>query len=250
MKKRKKGNVILMFLMWMIIILFFAGILINMTMLFETFNREVSAIEEAAKVRAQAVDTPLKEFNGTVEVMHPYYGYEDNVDHEDVSEKYSDGGSSGHLRPFDPSEDLYQRAVQNADTDAKEAALMQLHLTTGNNISGEPLVPLTADDICFDIQPLPDTAGVVHFSCQTPNGHDIAGDVFVSGKNDVSYIAPDPKDNIIVQNVVFAGAAMPFNLFIWGPLADIGMDLGGVNEVYSVAYPQVNKCTPGGKVVC
>lgn len=250
---RKKGNVILMSLMSMIIIVVLAGVFINLFIVYETLNRGISVVEEAARVRAQAIDVPLKEYKGFIEVIHPNYGYmdHDNVDHELVDQEFKKTGAAGHMKPQNPTSELYQNASYAADEAAKEAALRLLDETVGVNAENNPLIVMTKDDFCFDIQPLPAVSQDVTFSCKTQNGASIKNTVYISSIEENSYQNMEkPEDSISVRNVVFVGASFKYNYFIYGALVDLGWNVGAVKETYAIAYPQVNKCTPIGANQC
>lgn len=252
-KARKKGNVILMSLMSMIIIVVLAGVFINLFMVYETVNRGIAVTEEAARVRAQAIDLPLKEYSGIIEVMHPNYGYmeRDNVDHQGIEDKYKVSGAAGHMKPQNPTSDIYQNAVYAADAAAKEAALRMLKQTVGVNAEGTPLIQMTEDDICFDIEPLPEVGQTISFSCTTKNGATISKEIYVSSVETNSYVNKDnPDESISVHNVVFTGVQFRYDYFIYGSLVDLGLNIGATKETYAVAYPQVNKCTPTSAGQC
>lgn len=246
-RARRKGDIILMSLMTMIMIVILAGAFINIFMTYETLNRGIAVVEEAARVRAQAIDVPLKEFSGYIEILHPNYGYleRDNVDHNTIDEDFKKAGAAGHTKPQNPASDVYQSAATAADEAAKEAALRLLSQTAGTNAEGSPLISMTKDDFCFDIEPLPIASQMITFTCQTGNGDTVTRDIFVSSLDTNTYTsAVNPSEKIMVRNVVFVGAVFKYEYLIYGSLVNLGWNIGAKKETYAVAYPQINKCTP------
>ena len=87
MKKRKKGGVAIIggTLLLILALSMLAFIFINIFMVYESLNRAVDAVEEGGRLRAQAIDMPLKESYGLVESFHKYGGtYKDNIASHDL----------------------------------------------------------------------------------------------------------------------------------------------------------------------
>ena len=218
-------------------------------------------------MRAQAVDMYLKENSGIIEAYHDRtdspgnygaVGFPD-IDHE------SHLSVIGHVTPYLPNNEYYQKAKEAADEDAKEAILSildhSLNTTTAGN---EILTNFDKGNICIQVKPLPyeSTDGVtIDFSCETPKGKIVqAKNVRVTpvkgskgkyneGLNRQMIFDPDASiegDELIheVVNVVFIGVAYEHRHFLEGLFPQMGSNIQnyGVKNGWAIAYPQIDKC--------
>lgn len=273
MKQRKKGNIILLGLALLIAFLVLFGIYLNVSMSWESYNRVQTAIEEGAKVRAQAVDMYLKEISGVIEAYHepnaPSGAY-GTGQHPDI-DHHSYLTAVGHVTPYLPNNEHYQAARRKADTEAKQAILDILNYSLQNTNNGSDiLMNFSTRDICIQVKPLPKNAtdGVfIDFSCTTENGDTVEANnirvtpvmgskgPFQEGMNRQMIFDPDPTvtgDELIheVVNVVFVGASYEHRHFIEtlfplmnrGADADDQIDNVGRKNGWAIAYPQIDKC--------
>lgn len=271
MKPRKKGNILLFGLAIIIIFLTLFGIYLNVSMSWESYNRVQTAIEEGAKVRAQAVDIFLKENSGIIEAYHEAEGYGSDQ-HPDIDHA-SHLTTLGHVSPYLPSNEFYQVARDRADIEAKQAILDILKYSLQNTNNGsEILTGFTTSDICIQIKPLPETKAngeFIDFSCTTESGTTIEAkhvrvtpvkgtkEPYQTGMNRQMIFDPTPEDvksgdELIheVVNVVFVGASYEHKHFIetlfplmnrWGK-TDSEIDNVGRKNGWAIAYPQIDKC--------
>lgn len=259
MKKKKKGAIALYSLFIIIALLVLSGIMVNVMQGMQMATRMNQAAEEGAKVRAQAIDILLKEQAGIIEVYHESMGYTDTVEHS----KHAD--VSGHESPELPNSANYQKARKTADDYARDAVLDYVNSAIKKEVKGKnQIVNVTANDICFDIQPLPDgslyeefdptTAPKAElektykmdFSCTTPNGDTVkAYDVKVSGvkKNTVKVGEKNGKiQTVKVANVVFTGIKFEYTYYISDLMKNFDAATTSEGEVWAIAYPQTDKC--------
>ena len=200
-----------------------------------------NAAEEAARVRAQAVDTYLKEATGYVEVFHPDgLEYSDNINHlEFINVK-------GHHALKTPSQ--YQTIRHQADTAAKEAAIETLKGQIGLSLKGEKLVTeLKEENICIKVFPLPTSdAETKTLSCDTALGPVTAQNVRVSPIKDNTYTVTldtdGSKQEVKVVNAVFVGIKYEHHYQVEALFEEAGVDPSTILSAFSIAYPQVDKC--------
>jgi len=248
-KTRKKGAAIIILSLGLLIgTILLAASFIDISIQFETINRIMSATEETARVRAQAVDIALKEQEGIVEVFHEEYGIgtTDNVDHNNIATK------DGHHSIYRPSDTEYKEKVRFANKYARKAGLEILKSGLGNNVNNSnKLVEADPSDasvfgdgqyLCIDVKPIPDKAGeVIHFSCTAYlNGtpHNFKYDYKVSDTEIFKY------DKLKVKNAVYVGAVIDYHLFIMDGLEKMGFKEQIPTFTHQeVAFPQVDVCT-------
>lgn len=266
---RKKGNIILFGLAFIIGFLVLIGIYLNVNMSWETYNRVQTAVEEGAKVRAQAVDMFLKENSGIIEAYHERnfpggtygMGGHPDIDHN------AHLTVSGHVTPYLPNNEHYQATRMAADQDAKEAILGILNYSLTSTTAGnEILMNFDEGNICIQIKPLPrkTTDGVlIDFSCTTPKGDTIdvknvrvtpvEGNkgIYKEGMNRQMIFDPTPEsensgDELIheVVNVVFIGVSYEHRNFLENLFPQIRDDIKniGTKQGWAIAYPQIDKC--------
>lgn len=259
MKKKKKGAIALYALFIIIGLLVFASIMVNVTQGMQMVTRMNQAAEEGAKVRAQAVDTLLKEQEGIIEVLHGSIDYNDNVKHADHTDV------AGHKNPSLPQNSEYQESKKKADEVARKSTIDFIKNSIYNDIKQKKqMVQVSEKDICFDFKPLPDDSLYqefdpekadpkelkktykIDFSCTTPNGDTIkAKNVKVSGVkgNTVKISDKNGKiETIKSANVVFVGIKFKYSYFINQTIENFGLSSTSEGEVWAVAYPQADKC--------
>lgn len=256
MQTRKKGNVIYFGLAFMILCLTLAGLFLTFSTSWEVFNRVQVAIEEGAKVRAQAVDITLKESVGIIEAFHETPSIYDPTGSQDVDHnEYSNIG--GHSISLKPESSTYQAARFRADEGTKEAIIAILNQSLGNNSAGNALLEgYSKDNICIQVKPLPATASdgrFMDFNCKTALGETVeAKNVRVtpvdSDLNTKTIFDPDNKPNTEdeyvtkVVNVVFVGTSYEHNFFLEGFLSNMGKDYKTNKTSWAIAYPQLDSC--------
>lgn len=241
---RKKGDIILFALGYILLICALAAILINFLYVWETFGRVKNATEEAARIRSQAIDISLKEQTGKVEVLHDVYPYgvTDTIDHDHITT------AAGHRLIRNPNDSQYQAAVDVANDAAIQGAKDYLKSAlTQTNYKKDFLKTV---EFCVDTKPLPDTVtnGMsVTFSCKMPSGNVITETVPVSTVADNTYVVyedPTTGDKITqsVHNVVFVASRFEYRYFISSVLESLHVTSTKTSEVYAIAYPQVDDC--------
>lgn len=266
---RKKGNVILLGLALLIAFLVIVGVYLNANMSWETYNRVQTAIEEGAKVRAQAVDMFLKENSGIIEAYHERnypagtYGMNGHPDIDHAAHL----SVQGHVSPYLPNNEHYQAALLKADQNTKEAVLGILNYSLkGTTAGNDILMNFDKGNICIEVKPLPRTVtdGVMmDFSCTTPKGDTVemknvrvtpvegSKGVYKEGMNRQMIFDPTPGainsgDELIheVVNVVFVGAVFEHRHFLEGLFPQMAGNINniGKKKAASIAYPQVDKC--------
>lgn len=179
LKKRKKGGVAIIggTLLLILALTMLAFIFINIFMVYETLNRAIDAVEEGARIRAQAIDMPLKESYGLVESFHKYGGSsKDNIsltddlivslgnvlkdvnasDYQDRTDFVSIPGHIKITPAYYHSNTQYKQLVDNADEEGKAAIVNYVNYTIGMNANNNRrLLSVHEDNICFDVQPIP-----------------------------------------------------------------------------------------------
>lgn len=256
MQKRKKGNIIYFGLAFMILCLTLAGIFITLSTSWEVFNRVQVAIEEGAKVRAQAVDISLKESSGIIEAFHETPALYDPTGSHDIN--HNDFTNIiGHYNSMKPESSTYQEARARADEGTKEAIISILDQSLRGNSAGNAILEnFTKDNICIQVKPLPTTANkgtYLDFSCTTALGEKIeAKNVRVtpidSDVNTKTIFDPDNAPNsgdeyiTKVVNVVFVATAYEHNYFMEGFLSNMGKDYKANKKSWAIAYPQADSC--------
>lgn len=256
MKKRKEGGMALIGgLLALIVALSMLGFFyLNVMVVYETLNRSVNAVEEGARVRAQAVDIPLKETYGFVESFHRYkYQIHDNLmdgGGETINEFIDVSRNQFETQPghtFLANDFEYDESFNYANKVTKEAIIDYIYDRVGNNAhtggeNEQRMISLEPDNICIDVQPIPrelgrspDTRDRVEFSCDLvmPDGTPNAGQIKtvyhvldrVPVETNERYVTvvkydmdqdgtPDMEREYRVKNVVFVAAAVRYDPFI------------------------------------
>lgn len=271
LKQKKKGNVLLLSLMTMIMLFVLSAVFINIFMTYETMNRILTSSEEIARARAQAIDVPVKEYTGHVEVIHPVhlmdkdgklYDYpEEDVDfHDKIDQDMQKNLLSGHAFPWNPygsnlsgvrdsqMKENYADYVKLADDAAKLAGLTYLENSLGATVDGDMLAEIDEGNICFDIRPLPETSTLVTFRCMTDLGL-VEHTEFVDGKALHTYTIENESgtnrgkyQEVEVKNVVFVGMKFQYKHFLYKGIESLGWFDPPVRTVTSIAYPQLDVC--------
>lgn len=246
---RKKGSVILLMLMVMIMVFVLAAIFINIAVVYGTINQMKRAAEEGARVRAQAIDIPLKEYKGVIEIFHktkddsgndydPSFG--DRAFHNQVKDEFAKTGT-GHYKvnsPYDMTGfNTYEKSIIAAD-DAAKSIVMQMANTLSGSSEGEKMLKVDPENICIDVKPLPESASEITFTCKTRDFGEQKVVQKVSGKQENTY---DNK-KYTVQNVVFVGAVFEYRTLIHNALEPLGWKKPPKTMVKGLAYPQVDSC--------
>jgi len=255
----EKGNFTIFSVFIILGIVVLTSLFLNLGMTFLNINFSKKALDEAVRSRAMAVDVPLKEELGVVEVIHtPHTG--------------SNGLYSASQRPtvdflgnYIPCNGVaicgghvsleYSSAVNYAETFAKNTMIDSVNNYIGNDAKNqEPLIKLTPKNICFDIEPLPKDEDYVEFACplKTNSGkvYTITKKVKVKGYNSPDLINSF-NDNTLtgnntkvrVNNVVFGAAVIEPKSQYKSYLYNLGYSPEKTETfLYSVAYPQIDKC--------
>jgi hypothetical protein len=276
-KKRKKGSAILLGLMTLIMIFVLAAVFINIAISYETLNRVQEAVEEGARVRAQAIDVPLKEYAAIVEAFHNPNNYETNGTsdydmHYQIQKKFYEENVSGHAEPFNPygavvpaawsssnayeMPELYMDSVNASDEAAKKIVQTVLNNSLGTNSYGEKMVNIGPENICIDVKPLPSKTStptipgkpnnVIRFSCETELYGKITEDRVVSYQEDNVVKVYDENNQqygeVQVKNVVYVAVVFEYKHMLYKYLENLGWHNPPVKKLSAVAYPQVDQC--------
>lgn len=244
MFRNEKGAVSIFLMLTMVFLMILGGLLINVMMTVATISHAKTSLREAVEFRAEAVDIPLKEAVGVVEVM--------NYPHT--------GTNTGYTRP---TEDALGRAIPSANSTeyinvvnesilySKVRFIDSMKNFVGKNIFGTDFLPIEMNQICFDVRPLPETRGEVTFSCPIKdyNGNiktveltiEAEGYKTLVNKFEDEYVGED----IVVSNVVFGAAIIKPNSAVIKGIAALGISELSEQIIYSVAYPQIDACYGG-----
>jgi hypothetical protein len=253
-KARKKGSVIILTVMVFSMVVLLFMVMINILMIYSGMHKLKFAGDEAARVRAQAINIPLKEQDAIVELYHyPYfedYGYTKTLTHI-TQEK-------GHIAIRDPGDREYVQAVHFADETAKMAGVDSLNAGIVRSKTNTPIIYTDpyGGDVCIDVKPIPLLAQSIHFSCVTENGNMVQGDYIVEGVDKHTYkrfssnivSTSAMEKDFIVNSVVFVGMTANVNIFIYNMLANLSPGIKTVS-VHSLAYPQVDECTRNNIII-
>ena len=230
-------------------ILILAGIFINVTITYLNINFSKKALEESVRVRALAVDIPLKESEGIVEVIHyPHTGNKMGVTRP--TSMYG-----GIIIPGVESPE-YKDKVDYAERNAR---LSLINSVTGSfNLTGEKIIKMNENNICYDVQPLPKKESEVTFKCalkgQDGKIYTIEANIPVMGYeeginrviDDLQSVKSDTAGQdsreLRVSNVVFGAAMIAPKSFITEGLKSLGLKDQPPTVIYSVAYPQIDEC--------
>lgn len=236
----------------MILILIFALIQIDNDVSRTILTRASDAVEEGARVRATAIDIPLKEQTGLIEVLRSEVGYV--ADPTFVNEERAKILSRGQEEYPDNKKVLatstaeYIDAVVDADEAAKKAIIDYITNSTNVNLSGDQMVDIKPENICIKIKELKQVASYEEdISCNvTVNGTSVTvkkEDVKLKG----SESSVNKKGEVKVANVVFVGLAFEYKTFANDTLQSIfnGEDESnwegpGIVTYAKIAYPQID----------
>lgn len=257
--KNEKGNFTIFTIFIIVGVVAMVGLFLNLTMTFLNINFSKKALDESVRSRAMAVDIPLKEELGVIEVMHTPHTGSDGLYNE------ADRPTVDFLGNAIPCNGIevcggyisteYSDAVTYAETYAKNTMIDSVNHYIGNDASGkQPLVSVTPKNICFDVQPLPKDEDYVEFACplKTNSGktYTVTKKVKVKGYNDAELINNFNDDTLSgnntkvrVNNVVFGAAVIEPMSKYRSYLYRLGyMPDKTETFIYSIAYPQIDKC--------
>lgn len=239
LKKKKKGNMILFSLAVMLFIMCLAALFFNLTMGFEMGARAKKTASEVARVRAQAVDIPLKEQEGIVEVLHPPVGSAYN----DPNDKHPEP-EFGHKKILTPDDASYAEAFHKANKTAEEMGQSLLASQMGKNMSNQDTIK--NPEFCFDFKPLPTTGQKITFECTFKSGNTIKKDLYVSSisENEVVVLTDDKgvERKNTIKNVVFVGMRYEYRYFFDKFFEQFGTPSTREGTAGVLAYPQLDKC--------
>lgn len=238
--KEERGNFTIFTLFIVIGIMAIAAVFMNVAMTHMTINSSKKAMEESVRTRALAVDIPLKEHEGVIEIIHQPYALNPNLSYaRPVTDLF------GNVLPT-PGSVGYKNAVADAEYIAKASLVQTTARLIGNNVDSTPLVDIDFDNICYDVEPLPEDNGYIDFACalKDDNGNTftVKSTQLVKGFNDIQGINHSDQTNIRVTNVVFGAAIIEPKSFIVNALASLGVAKNPRIVLYSVAYPQIDEC--------
>lgn len=276
MRRKKGGLAIIGSGLVLISSLVMLGFLfINMYMVYETLNRAVDATDEGARIRAQAVDIPLKESYGIVEAFHNY-GDQPTIDNialsnwriNDVQYGSRENFPSlpGHIKIQKAGTPEYRAQYEYANAVAKQVVVDYVNTHTGNNANQKrPLLSIAEENICVDVQPIPiegaSRSEIINFSCtlKLPGGGDetVTYSQRIPVETNKRYVTNvryyddasgeyHKAKEYHVKNVVFVAAAyqyQPFVVDLFDRFIDGGYGAPTPKVLTSVAFPQVDECT-------
>lgn len=239
--KKEKG-IVSVFLMFVLVgLMALMGLMINVMLTTATISHAKSALKEAVEFRAEAIDIPLKEEVGIIEVM--------NFPHT--------GTNTGYVRPTRDSlgkvippttSSSYEQVVNESIILSKVRFLDSMKNFVGTNIYGTDMLPIEMDNICFDVRPLPQYDGEITFSCPLKdyegNIKTVEYTVFVRGYEDIvnSFDDEHAGEELYISNAVFGAAIIKPNSIVVRGIAALGARSLGEQVIYSVAYPQIDTC--------
>ncbi len=257
--KNEKGNFTIFSVFIILGIVVIVSLFLNLSMTFLNINFSKKALDEATRTRALAVDIPLKEELGVIEVIH--------TPHTGSKGLYSESErpTIDFLGNYIPCNGLqvcggsvslqYSTAVNYVEAYAKNTMIDSVNHYIGNDAKKqEPLVKITGKNICFDVQPLPADEDYVEFACplKTNSGktYTVTKKVKVKGYNDPELINNFNDDTLTgnntkirVNNVVFGAAVIEPKSMYKSYLYNLGYKPEKTETfIYSIAYPQIDKC--------
>lgn len=246
--KEEKGSFTIFSLFIILGVLAIAAVFMNVSITYMTVNFSKKAMEETVRTRALAVDIPLKEHEGVVEVIHTPYQQNPTLGYVRPSENFL-----GESIPL-PNSGQYVDAANEAEYYAKLTLANSVSKFVGNNIHDKPIVDIDFDNICFDVEPLPENDGYIEFACalKDDNGNTFTARSvqFVKGYNDslaINHFEDTTFDSsaqrtVRVSNVVFGAAIIEPRSFVVNALGTLGVARRPQIALYSIAYPQIDKC--------
>lgn len=261
--KSEEGSVMVFTLLIVMVIAIFFALLIlfvNMRSVIENAER---AVETVAKTRAQALDIPLKEEYGMIEIIeekreylneskYPFLKSDSFFDEQE--EKRSDEPTPGYDQAIlERDNDDYKSAVRTADNVAKQTGIRQLedqfpHLKESDDAEG-PIVA-REDSFCIEVFPLPeedviankdeeDAIQEMNLGCEVTLDNGVTAEIkppnlHINGRDNLlnkPYISEEFEDSVPelenktlqVTNAVFVGFAY--------------------RDVHSIFYQALNKYT-------
>lgn len=255
---RKKGTYTYWTILWLLMYMGLSAIFINVHMTNEVHRRVVLATDEAARERARAIDTFLKEQEGVIEIFHSDTMYDENIQKyalskEQVYVKMVDS----HTPPKKPGTIDYTNSLNKADNVAKVTVVDYLNTVLHKNLNGEDILKnFSSSNICTDVQSLPadtDWNKKRNFSCTTSLGEIDVDDVVLSSVEENTVVIYDKdgvpnngdEQKIHVLNVAFVGVAYEQYYFLSNLLEKMGISPTAINHTWALAYPQVDKCYEG-----
>lgn len=256
--RNEKGNFTVFTLFIIVGIVILAGLFINVSITFLNINFSKKALDEATRSRAMAVDIPLKEEIGVIEVIHsPHTGSKGlykETERPTVDYLGKDIPCNGTQVCGGYVSTEYADAVNYAEIYAKNNMIDSVNNYIGNSVKDQPLVSITPKNICFDVQPLPKDEDYVEFACpiKTNSGktYTVTKKVKVKGYNDPELLNNFNDDTLTgnntkvrVNNVVFGAAVIEPIEKYRSYLYRLGFKPDKTETfIYSIAYPQIDKC--------
>lgn len=272
-RTKKEGSVIIFSLFIMIIIFVLAAILFLFINMFGVMEKADNAVETVAKTRAQAVDIPLKEEYGYIEIMNGGYGdkyhsiLEDDIFNE-LEDARSNTPSPGYdFAVVEKSNNKYKGALSFAENTAIVSGISQLENHQFPNSSSRddlPFSELKEENFCVEVFPLPEgnaevansNESDIKLGCEV----DLEGEkinvfpenIEIKGRDNTLNNPYDNENNntenerLQVVNAVFVGFAYEdtnnaFYRTFKNLTKNTGIELNPpVRVVYKIAYPQID----------
>lgn len=261
-KFKKKGSVMISMLFSMMVILIVTAVFVSHLTSVESSRMAQKAAQIIAETRALAVDIPLKEQYGYVEVLHDPYTYATPFPVQPVYDTIVQGYDKAILSPTNPN---YELAVTFADDAAKQAGLKYIDGTTSDNGNNTKLLNIEPENICIEVISLPDEViEEMELGCgpitlpgtvdTLVNYWGTENEVPVYGSkhrlNGFTGATDDLQNTIQNYNFVFVMVTYQENTFFYKAIQRFahGTDetqwsAPPTKSVWAIAYPQADFCT-------
>lgn len=259
-KEEEKGSFTAFAILLLFGLIIIAIIFLNIANTWLTVNFAKRSLDEATRTRALAIDVPLKEYTGVIEVMH--YPHKTNEVFPVIGQVRPVFSSSlTNLEILDVNSERYKNTVKYVEEVAKDNMISALNSYIGNNFSDRKIIEISRENICFDVRPLKSTVqNNVQFRCALYSPEDNYGGVktlktvtsnpttlpgFAEPQNEGKLFKINPINTnqaIYASNAVFGAAIIkPRSLFTAG-MEKIGFVDQPEIVIYSIAYPQITDC--------
>lgn len=261
--KNERGNLTLFVLVIIMVVVLLTGLFLNLSITYLNINFSKKALDEAVRSRAMAVDIPLKEQLGVVEVInYPHSGsnglysasqrpIRDTIGNIIPCNGFGMCGTTTGSVAYE-----YRTSVEYAETFAKNNMINGINSYSGKDSGNkQALIEMGAENICFDVQPLPENDGEeVTFTCALKSH---SGEIYtvsktlpIKGYNDSDLLNHFNDDTLTgnntkvkVNNVVFGASVVEPRALFRNPLYRLGYKPERTRTfIYSIAYPQIDKC--------
>lgn len=253
-KYKKEGSVLLVTLLFIMLTVVLVAIMFSHMTAVEGSLKAKKAAQLVAESRATAIDVPLKEEFGYVEIFHKTEeeGYVKRS-------KFPVEPNYGVLTPgygqkiLSPSDPKYKESVKKADAAAKKVAMSHLDKMTTGEEESTKLLDIDEDDICIEVISLPkDKIKNMGIKC----GESPVIEVPVYGMDHILNKDDGEQGEIQnkIQNYNFVLATITYEekSFFYKAIQRFahGSDekkwtKPPTKTVWAIAYPQIDRCAGG-----